>query len=375
MTRLIALTALCAAFGLNTTNALMAQSGGAALEALDAQLPGELANDPSRIDWESYGADLVASAVVDPNIPGGGAARRFEVRRADEFIYAAGTNLPTTKSIRRGEDVTIGFYARTIEAQTDNGKGILRVRFQKNEPPYPGFGEETLEIGREWEWYEVNATAEMGLRPKDGIVAIQFGRTRQILEIGQAIIVTGATSILSGAKPPPPGPLNLPSPLELPEALRGVGKLLNNPGNRSWNFETPGGSYEVREDETIWLGRATRLTSLNGPEGAPKIVAKLPIEGPIEEGDVLVIAVAAKTVKSAFDDGKARLEIYVETGGGEAVRFAQSRIAVTDNWQLVRLKTRAPVAIPIGRAQLILQLRNPDQTLDIGPVYFLKSEE
>lgn len=51
----------------------------AALKELDRQLPGDLVNDPSRIDWQSYGADLEASAVVDESIPGGGAARRFEI--------------------------------------------------------------------------------------------------------------------------------------------------------------------------------------------------------------------------------------------------------------------------------------------------------
>ena len=63
--------------------------------------------------------------MVDASIPGGGAAIRFEIKRADEFIYAAGTNVPLIKSVGRGDDVTIGFYARTIEAQTDDGNGVL----------------------------------------------------------------------------------------------------------------------------------------------------------------------------------------------------------------------------------------------------------
>lgn len=167
----------------------------AALEALDAQLPGDLVNDPSRIDWQSYGADLEASSVVDDSIPGGGAARRFAINRADEFIYAAGTNIPLTESVDRGDTVTVGFYARTVEADTDDGNGVVRVRFQRNIEPYPGFGEETLSIGKDWQWYEVTANVEQKLRSDDGIVALQFGRTRQVIEIGQAIVVSGADSI------------------------------------------------------------------------------------------------------------------------------------------------------------------------------------
>lgn len=119
-----------------------------ALKALDAQLPGDLVNDPSRIDWQSYGADLEASAVVDESIPGGGAARRFEIKRAAEFIYTAGTNVPLTKKVSRGDQITIGFYARTIEADTDDGNGVVRVRFQENADPYPGFGEKRSALAR-----------------------------------------------------------------------------------------------------------------------------------------------------------------------------------------------------------------------------------
>ena len=122
--------AILAAFGLalaaiSLPQAVLAQSSKQALEQLDAQLPGDLVNDPSRLDWESYGADLERQSMVDASIPGGGAAIRFEIRRADEFIYAAGTNVPLIKSVGRGDDVTIGFYARTIEAQTDDGNGVF----------------------------------------------------------------------------------------------------------------------------------------------------------------------------------------------------------------------------------------------------------
>lgn len=303
-----AITAVTASFAQAAPT--LAQDRKADLEALDAQLPGVLVNDPTRIDWESYGAEMEASAVVDPSIPGGGAARRFEVKQADEFIYAAGANIPIVKKVRRGDDITVGFYARTIEAQTASGKGDLRIRFQEDEPPYPGFGETVLEIGSEWEWYEVTAKAEAGLYPKDGIIAVQFGRTRQIIEIGQAIVVSGATSIISGVKPtaPRPQPVAAPSS-ELPKPLVGVGTLLNNPGNRIWSFAAPNGRYEMRDDESIWLGNATRLTSLNGSGEEPAIIARMPIEGRIEEGDILLIAVAAKTVGAASTDGLSLIHI------------------------------------------------------------------
>ena len=105
-----------------------------ALEQLDAQLPGELVNDPTRLDWESYG-EIERSVNLDEAIPGGGAAIQFTVKRANEFIYTAGTNVPLTKAVPRGGTITIGFYARAVSAETSDGKGVLRVRFQQNAAP------------------------------------------------------------------------------------------------------------------------------------------------------------------------------------------------------------------------------------------------
>ena len=122
----MAIAGLLAAMLIVTPRQTLAQDS-EALKALDEQLPGELVNDPSRIDWQSYGSDLAARSVVDENIPGGGAARRFEIKRAAEFIYTAGTNIPLIESVNRGEIVTVGFYARTIEANTRDGKGVIRV--------------------------------------------------------------------------------------------------------------------------------------------------------------------------------------------------------------------------------------------------------
>jgi len=54
--------------------------------------------------------------------------------------------------------MTIGFFARTQSANTDDGKGRISVRFQRNAAPYPGFGDTLLRPDGEWGWYEVSAT-------------------------------------------------------------------------------------------------------------------------------------------------------------------------------------------------------------------------
>ena len=369
--------ALTAALGLSLVAAvpqLAHAQDSEALRALDAQLPGDLVNDPSRIDWESYGADLNASAVVDPSIPGGGAARRFEIKRAAEFIYTAGTNIPLTKSVSRGDTVTIGFYARTIDSAESDGRGVVRVRFQRNVEPYPGFGEETLSIGPNWEWYEVTAQAEQRLRSSDGIVAIQFGRTRQTIEIGQAIIVSGAPSIAAE------GPISVAAvsyeipELEMPDSLNGVGALINEPGQDRWRFGGTAGRYENLSEPEIWMMRATRFTVEEEGTELTSLNATVPINQSIAEGDNIVIALAARTIAASTPDGKGIGAVRVRGTFPPHDTFAANRFRVGDNWQLIRIETRAPRNFGAGAAELEIFFGGTVQQVELGPAYVFKAE-
>lgn len=346
----------------------------AVLEELDAQLPGDLANDPSRIDWQSYGADLNAGSVVDESIPGGGAARRFEVRRAAEFIYTAGTNIPLTENINQGKTVTVGFYARTVEADTDDGKGILRVRFQRNVEPYPGFGEETLSIGTDWQWYEVSAEAEQKLRSKDGIVALQFGRTKQIIEIGQAIVVSGAAAIAGE------GPVQVAAAqvqkaeLEMPDGLQGTGTLINDPGQSAWKFGGSAGTYANRAEPEIWMMKATRFEVAEPGTELTDLSATIPINQAINVGDDLVIAIAARTIGTANADGRAVAASRIQGTAPPFESFAANRFTLGDKWQLIKIQTKAPRNYSAGGAELELYFGGSEQAVDLGPVYIFKVE-
>ena len=352
----------------------LAQGSSEALRQLDAQLPGTLISDPTRIDWESYGADMEASSIVDEAIPGGGAARQFTIKRADEFIYAAGTNIPLTKNLKRGEQVTVGFYARTLEADTEDGKGILRVRFQQDTVPYPGFGEQTLTIGTEWEWYEVTAEAERGLRTKDGIIAVQFGRTRQTLQIGQAIVVSGASAI-AASTPVQSAPAQPARPVaELAPQLQGVGKLINDPSKGDWQFTGGVDSWKPMENAVLWGTAASRVTTESQAEGSPSIAARIPIHQRLEEGDELVVAIAARTESASDNDGRALLQVRIQDRRPPHESFAENAVGFGENWQLIRIRTKAPRVFFEGTAELLLTISEAGQVLDLGPVYVLKVE-
>ena len=369
---------LAAAVLLGTSAIALAPLGAqnrAALEALDAQLPGDLVNDPSRIDWQSYGADLEASSIVDESIPGGGAARRFEVKRAAEFIYTAGTNIPLTESVDRGETVTVGFYARTIESDEPDGNGVVRVRFQRNVEPYPGFGEQTLTIGKDWQWYEVTATAEQKLRSDDGIIALQFGRSRQIIEIGQAIVVSGAAKIAeTGPVTVAAASFQIPD-LEMPEGLEGTGTLINDPSQNFWKFGGSTGRHESREEREIWMMRATRFTLDDPASNLTDLAATVPINRTINEGDDLVIAIAARTISASTEDGRAVAASRIQGTSPPFESFASNRFRIGPQWQLIKIETKAPRGYGAGGAELELYFGGTVQEVDLGPVYVFKVEK
>lgn len=355
---------------------LAAQSLSPELRALEEQLPGTLVNDPSRIDWDSYGPEFYAESIKDDSIPGGGAARRFHVNQATEFIYTAGTNIPLIRNVKRGDTITIGFWARTVEAATPDGKGVLRVRFQEDSPPYPGFGEETLSIGTDWEWYEVSAIAEQALPRKIGIVALQFGRTKQVLEIGQAIVITGADSIVGKAVAAPQSQpvIEPPKSLVLPKPLQGLGTVLNDPFDRDWGFATSveSGSAEGRDDSTIWFGKATRLATTTG-DPAAGVDALVSVNSAIAEGDNITIAVAAKSVEVGEDGKGSTLGLrFIAPAAGELM--SESSIKLGGNWQLVRLVTKAKRDLRPGEAAVGLRIDGPAQGVDIGPVFVFKAD-
>ena len=165
------------------------------LRAIDKEFAGALMNDPTSLNWGTYGAYLRTKSLRDSSIPGGQAATRFTVSKPGE-AYSAGATISLFGKIAAGETIAIGFFARTKSAETDDGKGRVAVRFQRNSDPYPGFGDALIKPDREWGWYEVSAIADQPISKSLASVTLQFGETEQEVEIGQTFVVKGVTSIV-----------------------------------------------------------------------------------------------------------------------------------------------------------------------------------
>ncbi|WP_027444158.1 hypothetical protein [Erythrobacter cryptus] len=362
--------------------ALMALAGPLAaklppeLAALDAETPGDLINDPSRIDWTSYGENYETTGRQAADIPGGGAARVFTIKERGAFPYTVAANVPLLSEIKPGEQVTVGFYARTLASERSDGKGIIGVRFQENAAPYGGFGDSNVLIGSDWEWYEVSARADKRIRRADAIVALQLAGARQTLEIGQTIVVKNAASIAAkanlAATSPQPS-LKDPATIEMPDALRSAGQLVNDPTNRSWGSGGPAGTWQDLDMPEIWLKKATRFTTNAVGENRWDLSTTIPITTAISEGDSFTVAVIARTISAETEDGKGLIYARIQGAFPPYEGFGDKVFKIGERWQMVNLPFTATRGFGPGDAAVALHFAAARQSVEIGPVYVFKT--
>lgn len=344
-----------------------AQEGRSALEQLDAQVPGTIINDPMSLDWPSQGTGFKKKGIVDPKIPGGGAAAQYAILNKGANPWDAGASIPLNSAIKRGEDITVGFWARSLAAETPDGQGTVTVRVQQNSAPWPGFIDQTVSIGRDWKWHEVTGSSTIDIPRGLAIVSLTMAHAKQTLEIGEMIVVKGSKYILTHEVGPSGG-------LELPPQLTGKGTLLNRAELRTgWTFNGPEASHTNIEDRNVYMRKATRFT-VPAPTANPwDVAANVPIEDGINAGDQLLIAVTARTVSAATADGKAQVSMRVQNDTPpDYDGFLQVNLKPGSNWQLLQLKATAPKSIPAGKAVLALHFGTAQQVVEVGPVYVLK---
>jgi hypothetical protein len=340
------------------------------LEALDDALPGMLINDPTRLDWPTFGTGLTVKSVQNESIPGGKAAIQFSVPKAGAALYDTGANAPITAAIKPGSDITVAFYARTLSAETSDGQARIGVRVQQNEAPYPGFGDTTLVIGKEWKLYELSAKSNVSIPKGKAIVGFQLSGAKQVVEIGQTIVVSGATSLTKKTTVAAQS-----ATTDLLPQLQGKGQLISNPANKDWAFYGSGGVRSTVPSPNIpGTGGSAMLVKTAAPGANPYDVgAAIPISEAIAAGDVLLIAVLARTAPDSSPDGSSKLGIRVQLNEAPYPGFGDNVLTLGPNWRLLQVKTTARSAIPAGKGVLSLHFAAAAQAIEVGQVYVLNT--
>jgi hypothetical protein len=349
---------------------LMAEQPTTELEALDDALPGTLINDPTRLDWQSFGAGLEVKAVKGEQIPGGKAANRYSVPKAGSTLYETGANAPITAAIKADTDIVVAFYARTISSDGPTGQGLIGIRIQQNEASYPGFGDTTLVIGSEWKLYEVAMRSNRSIAKGKGVVGFQLSGAKQVVEIGQTIVVSGATSLSTAAAAPTQS-----ATTDLLPQLQGKGRLISNPADKGWAFYGEYGTRSTVPSPNIpGSGGSTMLVkTTKAGVNAHDVGATVPITEAINEGDVLLIAILARTAPGGTADGASKLGVRVQMNEPPYAGFGDNILTLGPTWRLLQLKTQARSDIPAGKGVLALHFATAAQSIEVGQVYVLNA--
>jgi hypothetical protein len=349
---------------------LSAQQSTAELQALDDALPGTLINDPTRLDWDLFGAGLTSKPVKSEDIPGAKAALQISVPKAGANLYDVGANAPITTSIKAGTDVVVAFYARTVSAATPNGRALIGVRFGQNVAPYPGFGDSTLAIEKEWKLYEVAAKANVNLPKGQAVVGFQLVGAKQVIEIGQTIVVSGATSLLTKSSKSVQS-----ATTDLLPQLKGKGRLINNPANKDWIvFGANGNHSNIAAPNIPGTGGTALLVKTMAASAQPYDVgASVPITEEIKEGDILLLGILARTAPDGTADGTSKLGIRVQLNEAPYSGFGDNVLTLGPTWKLLQLKTQANADIPAGKGAVALHFGSAAQAIEVGQIFVLNT--
>lgn len=345
----------------------------AALQALDDQLPGDLVNDPASMAWKIYGKDVTHQAVRDASIPGGGAANQVNIRTAGANPWDVNAEVPILTGIKSGQTVTVGFYARTLSANTNDKKGLVSIRVQQNVSPFAGLIDKTVAIGTDWAFHEVSGKANRDIASGQAVVALQLAGARQELQLGQIIVVTDAPSISPGAASDKAGD-SAAQTVTLPASLQGKGTLLLDPAQRDrWIYY--GSNQTHASGGSLVMGVKTIRVDTSAPAEHPYDTGiTVLLDRPVSTGDELIIAVAVRTIASDAADGSGKVIVRAMKNAAPWPGFGDKELSFpAGKWQMMSLRTEATTDLPAGQGAVQLQIGGTKQSLEMGPVFVLKA--
>jgi len=160
----------------------------AALEALDAQLPGKLINNPYKIKWNTEGSDKKASIVKSEGVPGE-MAYKVVVKKKKQKPWDTATRIPMTESISKGDVILVSFWARAAKPQKGRETGDITVALQRNIEPYDSVFEERVALEKDWKLYNATGKAKRDYAADKTNLNFNLAYAKQTLEFGQFYVM------------------------------------------------------------------------------------------------------------------------------------------------------------------------------------------
>lgn len=186
--KMIAVTILGSALSFAALAQELTPEEQAYLTALEAELPGTLMNNPLDPGFNTFGEDVRTRVVEVPELPGG-YAYQAKVRRVKPRPWDISIATNVTGAVRQGDSVAVAFWARAKEPDRDTGTGHIQVRLQQNASPYTGVVEQVVEIGPDWQLYEIKGVSAHSFGGSQMSLAFNIGDYKQTIEIGQYFVL------------------------------------------------------------------------------------------------------------------------------------------------------------------------------------------
>jgi hypothetical protein len=143
------------------------------IHAVEAK--GRLISNTANKDWVFHGSGGVRSTVPLPNIPGtGGSAMLVKASAPGASAYDVVASIPITEAIAAGDVLLLAMLARTAPDSSPDGTSKLGIRVQLDEPPYPGFGDNVLTLGPDWQPRQIKTTARSAIPAGKGLLSLHF---------------------------------------------------------------------------------------------------------------------------------------------------------------------------------------------------------
>ena len=159
-----------------------------AFEALDAQLPGKLINNPYDIQWRTDGSDKKDSIVKSEGAPGG-MAYQVRVKKTKKNPWDTATRIEMTESIAKGDVILLSYWARASKPQKGKENGDISVNLQRNIDPYDTIFEERVALGTEWKLHYATGTAKRDYAADKTNLNFNLARAKQTIQFGQFYIM------------------------------------------------------------------------------------------------------------------------------------------------------------------------------------------
>ena len=143
-------------------------------------------NNPRVEAWVIYGPQT-NKKIKDPNVQWGDAVEvKMATASANEWDAAAQTDI--TGPMKKGDHIQCVVQLKGVAA--DGTSPVkLHMRVQLNAAPYPAFADQDITLTNDWQYYQLDATADKDYAKSTNVLVIHLSTGAQTVDLGPAFIL------------------------------------------------------------------------------------------------------------------------------------------------------------------------------------------